>query len=76
MPARLKYPVVPVYVPGESMAEDLAMSGVDLADDQACILLLISFGYRAKHIAPGLDAAQEAARQIRGVWAPALPEAA
>jgi len=73
---RLKYPLVPTYVPGQSMAEDLAMSGVDLGDDRACILLLMSFGYRGKHIALRLDDAQEHARVLRHQAPLSMPEAA
>jgi hypothetical protein len=59
------------------MAEDLAMSGVDLADDRSCILTLLTcFGYRGLHIDLGLDAVQNLARALRQQWLPAIPEAA
>lgn len=55
----------PPAPPIETMAAVLAASGVDLADDAACIQTLIDSGSSSADVHAGLTPAQDRARELR-----------
>lgn len=64
MPVKPK-PLTPKpSLPIETMAAVLAASGTDLADDAACIQVLISSEFSSGDVHDGLSAVQDRAREL------------
>lgn len=62
--ARRKPIPQPSFLPIETMAATLAISGLDVADDAICIQILVAAGFSSRHVLAGLSEAQDRAREL------------